>query len=50
MKQKHRRAHLLVWLLLIPLLVGLIYHAQQGRFAIEDEYGASAIPEQGGRL
>ena len=50
MKKKHRKMHLVTWLILVPLLALVIFNAGQGRFDIEDEYAASDIPANGGRL
>jgi hypothetical protein len=50
MKRKHQKIHLFIWLLLLPVLVYIIYHASQGRYDIEEVYQPSATPVEGGKL
>jgi hypothetical protein len=50
MKRKHQKIHLIIWLLLPPSLGWIIYHANQGRFDIEDVYQSSSAPVEGGKL
>jgi hypothetical protein len=50
MKRKHQKIHLIIWLLLLPTLVWIIYNANQGRFDIEDVYQPSTAPVEGGKL
>ena len=50
MKNNHRKMHRFAWLLLLPVLLFVIFHAQQGRFNIEDRYKASSVVEQGEKL
>ncbi len=51
MKRSHRRAHALLWLILIPVLVVAIYQADQNRLAqppaeavIPQPSGAGVLP------
>jgi hypothetical protein len=46
-KRAHQKTHRIVWLLLLPILAFVIYHALEGRFDIETAYGKSDIPVEG---
>lgn len=50
MKNMHRNAHKLAWLLILPFLLWLILYALDGRFDIEQRYGESQIAVDGEEL
>jgi hypothetical protein len=33
MKRRHQRAHVVIWILLVPILVALVYFADRGRLS-----------------
>lgn len=50
MKRAHQKVHRVVWLLLLPALAFITYHASDGRYDIEAVYGESEIPVEGKKL
>ena len=50
MKRTHQKVHCFTWLLLLPLLVLVIVHAQPGRVAVKEQYEETRIPPNGRNL
>lgn len=50
MKKTHRNAHLIVWLFLLPTLLGFVYFAQQGKPTKAPTVDAAPHPSKAGEL